>query len=106
MKERLIARLMERPGVVLIISLLVMVILGVLGPAFLATARTEDTVATNYRNHSAVFYVKATVPGAAAGTTRIIAAGRRSGTGPTVSSLTPTRRLGRPWDCDYAGPIV
>jgi hypothetical protein len=40
----------------LIISLMVLTILSVLGLAFLATARTEDTIASNYRNHTAAFY--------------------------------------------------
>ncbi|MCZ6551756.1 MAG: PilX N-terminal domain-containing pilus assembly protein [candidate division NC10 bacterium] len=46
----------EQRGIVLILSLLVMTILSVLGLAFLATARTENTVASNYRNHTAAFY--------------------------------------------------
>ena len=33
-----------------------MTVLSVLGLAFLATARTEDTIASNYRNHTAAFY--------------------------------------------------
>jgi type IV pilus assembly protein PilX len=43
-------------GIVLIVSLLVLTVLSVLGLAFLATARTEDTIASNYRNHTAAFY--------------------------------------------------
>jgi len=43
-------------GVVLVVSLLVLTVLSVLGLAFLATARTEDTIAGNYRNHTAAFY--------------------------------------------------
>jgi len=46
----------EQRGVVLIVSLLILTILSVLGLAFLATARTEDTIASNYRNHTAAFY--------------------------------------------------
>ncbi|MBW8058457.1 MAG: hypothetical protein FVQ86_10660 [candidate division NC10 bacterium] len=46
----------EQRGIVLILSLLVMTVLSVLGLAFLATARTENTVASNYRNHTAAFY--------------------------------------------------
>ncbi|MCI0484308.1 MAG: PilX N-terminal domain-containing pilus assembly protein [candidate division NC10 bacterium] len=49
-------RIREQRGVVLIVSLLVLTILSVLGLAFLATARTEDTIASNYRNHTAAFY--------------------------------------------------
>ncbi|MGH7425972.1 MAG: PilX N-terminal domain-containing pilus assembly protein, partial [Candidatus Methylomirabilales bacterium] len=46
----------EQRGIVLIVSLLVLTVLSVLGLAFLATARTEDTIAANYRNHTAAFY--------------------------------------------------
>ncbi|MFQ5658266.1 MAG: PilX N-terminal domain-containing pilus assembly protein, partial [Candidatus Methylomirabilales bacterium] len=56
MSERKSYKVMEERGVVLILSLLVMTVLSVLGLAFLATARTEDTIASNYRNHTAAFY--------------------------------------------------
>ena len=56
MSERMIQQVNEQRGIVLILSLLVMTILSVLGLAFLATARTEDTIASNYRNHTAAFY--------------------------------------------------
>ena len=46
----------EQRGIVLILSLLVMTVLSILGLAFLATARTENTVASNYRNHTQAFY--------------------------------------------------
>ena len=46
----------EQRGVVLIVSMLVMAALSVLGLAFLMTARTEDAIAGNYRNHTAAFY--------------------------------------------------
>ncbi len=46
----------EERGVVLIVALLVLAVLSVLGLAFLTTARTEDTIAANYRNHTAAFY--------------------------------------------------
>ncbi|MFQ5916165.1 MAG: PilX N-terminal domain-containing pilus assembly protein, partial [Nitrospinota bacterium] len=46
----------EQQGTVLVISMLVMAVLAVLGLAFLMTARTEDTIASNYRNHTAAFY--------------------------------------------------
>jgi hypothetical protein len=46
----------EQRGVVLVVALLVLTILSVLGLAFLTTARTEDTIAANYRNHTAAFY--------------------------------------------------
>ena len=46
----------EQRGIVLILSLMVMSILSVLGLAVLATARTEDTIASNYRNHTSAFY--------------------------------------------------
>ena len=56
MNEPMIRPLNEQRGVVLIISLLVMVILSVLGLAFLTTARTEDMIAANYRNQTVAFY--------------------------------------------------
>jgi hypothetical protein len=46
----------EQRGIVLIVAMLVMAVLSVLALAFLATARTEDTIAVNYRNHTAAFY--------------------------------------------------
>jgi len=46
----------EQRGVVLVVALLVLTVLSVLGLAFLTTARTEDTIAANYRNHTATFY--------------------------------------------------
>jgi hypothetical protein len=46
----------EQRGVVLIVAMLVLAVLSVLGLAFLTTARTEDTIAANYRNHTAAFY--------------------------------------------------
>ncbi len=46
----------EQRGVVLVVALLVLTVLSVLGLAFLTTARTEDTIASNYRNHTAAFY--------------------------------------------------
>ncbi len=46
----------EQRGIVLILSLLVMTVLSILGLAFLTTARTENTVASNYRNHTQAFY--------------------------------------------------
>ncbi len=46
----------EQRGIVLILSLLIMTVLSVLALAFLATARTEDAIASNYRNHTAAFY--------------------------------------------------
>ena len=55
-KGRMTYRVTEQRGVVLILSLLVMIILAVLGLAFLTTAKTEDTIAANYRNHTAAFY--------------------------------------------------
>jgi hypothetical protein len=56
MRARRTAHVSEQRGVVLIISMLAMAVLAVLGLAFLMTARTEDTIAVNYRNHSAAFY--------------------------------------------------
>ncbi len=56
MNERMIQQVNEQRGIVLILSLLVMTILSVLGLAFLATARTEDAIAVNYRNHTVAFY--------------------------------------------------
>ncbi len=56
MSGRRIQHLTEQRGIVLILSLLVMTVLSVLGLAFLATAQTENTVASNYRNHTAAFY--------------------------------------------------
>jgi len=55
-KGRIICRVTEERGIALILSLLVMIVLAVLGLAFLTTARTEDTIAANYRNHTAAFY--------------------------------------------------
>ncbi len=49
-------KIMEQRGVVLILSVLVMVALSVLGLAILMTAQTEDTIASNYRNHTQAFY--------------------------------------------------
>ncbi len=56
MKRHTIPRLKEQEGIVLILSLFVMAILSILGLAFLATATTEHTIATNYRNHTQAFY--------------------------------------------------
>ncbi|MCZ6551611.1 MAG: PilX N-terminal domain-containing pilus assembly protein, partial [candidate division NC10 bacterium] len=56
MKDRTIPRMAEQRGVVLVVSILVMAVLSVMGLAFLMTARTEDTIASNYRNHTAAFY--------------------------------------------------
>ncbi len=56
MNARSIRHVKEQRGIVLILSLLVMTILAVLGLAFLAMARTEDAIASNYRNHTAAFY--------------------------------------------------
>jgi len=55
-RQAMIRQLNEQRGVVLIVSLLVLAVLSVLGLAFLMTARTEDTIASNYRNHTAAFY--------------------------------------------------
>jgi Tfp pilus assembly protein PilX len=56
MDERLLSPVKEQRGVVLIISLLVMLNLTILSLALLTTASTEDTIAANYRNHTAAFY--------------------------------------------------
>ncbi|MGH7425184.1 MAG: PilX N-terminal domain-containing pilus assembly protein [Candidatus Methylomirabilales bacterium] len=56
MRERVIHPLRGQRGVVLVVALLVLTVLSVLGLAFLTTARTEDTIASNYRNHTAAFY--------------------------------------------------
>ncbi|MDZ4340081.1 MAG: PilX N-terminal domain-containing pilus assembly protein [candidate division NC10 bacterium] len=48
--------LQQERGIVLILTMLVMVVMSILGLAFLTTARTEDTIAANYRNHTAAFY--------------------------------------------------
>jgi len=56
MGERVIHPLKGQRGVVLVVALLVLTVLSVLGLAFLTTARTEDTIAANYRNHTAAFY--------------------------------------------------
>lgn len=55
MKES-IQRLKEREGFVLVVALLIMAVLSVLAVAFLGTAQTEDTIATNYRNQAQSFY--------------------------------------------------
>ncbi|MFQ5804227.1 MAG: hypothetical protein ACE5JQ_15160 [Candidatus Methylomirabilales bacterium] len=56
MRSRTIPGLNEQQGTVLVLSILVMAVLVVMGLAFLITARTEDTIAANYRNHTAAFY--------------------------------------------------
>ena len=56
MRGRTIPHITNQRGIVLVLSLLIMTILSVLGLAFLATARTEDAIAVNYRNHTAAFY--------------------------------------------------
>lgn len=56
MDEQRIPHIGEERGVALIISMLIMAVLSVLGLAFLTTAKTEDTIAGNYRNHTAAFY--------------------------------------------------
>jgi Tfp pilus assembly protein PilX len=56
MKSRNAPRWKDERGVVLIVAMLVMAALSVLGLAFLMTARTEDAIAVNYRNHTAAFY--------------------------------------------------
>ena len=56
MNARRIRHVTGQRGIVLILSLLVMTVLSILGLAFLATARTEDAIAVNYRNHTAAFY--------------------------------------------------
>jgi Tfp pilus assembly protein PilX len=56
MDECQISPLQEQRGVVLIVSLLVMLNLTILSLALLTTATTEDTIAANYRNHTAAFY--------------------------------------------------
>lgn len=55
MNRRTVPRLKER-GVVLILTILVMVLLSTLGLAFLSTAMTESTIASNYRNQAQAFY--------------------------------------------------
>ena len=49
-------KVIEQRGSLLVISVLVMAAMLVLGLAFMMTARTEDTIAANYRNHTAAFY--------------------------------------------------
>ena len=56
MNGKTIHPMKEQRGVVLVVALLVLTVLSVLGLAFLTTARTEDTIASNYRNHTAAFY--------------------------------------------------
>jgi hypothetical protein len=55
-KVKNIQTIREERGVVLVVAMLVMAALSVLALAFLSTARTEDTIAMNYRNHTAAFY--------------------------------------------------
>jgi hypothetical protein len=50
------SRLQEERGVVLLMALLVMAVLVVQGLAFLAMATSEDTISSNYRNHTQTFY--------------------------------------------------
>ena len=56
MNGKTIHPMKEQRGVALVVALLVLTVLSVLGLAFLTTARTEDTIAANYRNHTAAFY--------------------------------------------------
>jgi len=49
-------RMQEERGAVLVAALLVVTILLVQGIAFMAIANTEDTVSSNYRNHTQAFY--------------------------------------------------
>ncbi|MFQ5962418.1 MAG: PilX N-terminal domain-containing pilus assembly protein, partial [Candidatus Methylomirabilales bacterium] len=56
MREHIIPCGKDERGIILIISMLVMAALSVLALAFLSTAMTEDTIAVNYRNHTAAFY--------------------------------------------------
>ncbi|MFQ5804499.1 MAG: PilX N-terminal domain-containing pilus assembly protein [Candidatus Methylomirabilales bacterium] len=56
MTERSIKQIKEERGIVLILSLLVMVILSVLTLGFLTIAKTEATIASNFRNHTQAFY--------------------------------------------------
>jgi len=56
MKRWFTHRVTEQRGVVLVATLLIMAVLMLQGIAFLATAQTEDTIASNYRNHAQTFY--------------------------------------------------
>ena len=56
MKAHAFKVLKQERGIVLILTMLVMVVMSILGLAFLTTAKTEDTIAANYRNHTAAFY--------------------------------------------------
>ncbi|MFQ5847627.1 MAG: PilX N-terminal domain-containing pilus assembly protein, partial [Candidatus Methylomirabilales bacterium] len=56
MKQRITRATTAQRGAVLIATLLVMTVLLVQGLTFLAVAQTEDTVASNYRNHTQTFY--------------------------------------------------
>ncbi len=56
MKQHMIPRIQDQKGAVLMMSLLILTILLVQGLAFLAIAGTEDTIASNYRNHTQAFY--------------------------------------------------
>ena len=85
MRGRTIPHITNQRGIVLVLSLLVMTILSVLGLAFLATARTEDAIAVNYRNHTAAFYAAE--------------AGLESG----VSTLKSLLGVGLPSAADLAG---
>ena len=85
MRGRTIPHITNQRGIVLVLSLLIMTILSVLGLAFLATARTEDAIAVNYRNHTAAFYAAE--------------AGLESG----VSTLKSLLGVGLPSAADLAG---
>ena len=56
MKARIPYRVQGERGVVLMVSLLVLVILSLLGLAFLGTALTENNIATNFRDQTQAFY--------------------------------------------------
>lgn len=56
MRERALRYVNEQRGIVLVLSLFVLAILSILGMGFLATATTEHTVATNWRNQTQAFY--------------------------------------------------
>ncbi len=76
----------EERGAVLVISLLVMTLLVVQGLAFLATARTEGTIASNFSNQTRTCY--AAEAGLESGLVDLRA-------GP-ASTLTPTDANSRP----------
>jgi hypothetical protein len=79
----------DERGVVLIVALLVLTVLSVLGLAFLTTARTEDTIAANYRNHTAAFYAAEAGTESGVATLKALLQGNPNPTDAQLAALLP-----------------